>query len=295
MRHPSSGRASFAVGIAVCLAACGGAAPTATGGLSLDPTEYAQPGVHEVTLTIEGTERAYSLLVPDSYDASTPTPLLLAFHGYTTDPNSMIYGEWGRLAQEKGFLVAAPAGLEREWAVARNAEEARQALPNSEVDLTTFPYGDRDVALAAAVLADVSEYLFVDQERVFATGVSLGGFMASRVACEIGGHFAGLGPTLNSLLYAGSCTADHRFAIVSVGHLSDATHAVADAREAALGWAEHNGCTAEPTESAPQDRITEVSFDGCPDDAPVRMLIHELGWPGDADERAVWEFFASLP
>ena len=42
----------------------------------------------------------------------------------------------------------------------------------------------------------------MDADRVLVTGESMGGFMASRVACDLGDNFAALGPNYNSLLYS---------------------------------------------------------------------------------------------
>jgi poly(3-hydroxybutyrate) depolymerase len=294
--------ATLALATSACsdLSATPTAAPSgsdvpASRGLTLQPDEYAVPGIHEVALTIQGTERSYSLLVPESYDPSERTPLVLAFHGYTMSPTQMVFGSWGGIAEEFGFLLAAPAGLDARWAVARTEAEAAAALPNSLVDLSEQPTGDRDVALAAAVVADVAEYLNVDQDRIFATGVSLGGYMASRVVCEIGEHFAALGPTLNSLLYAAPCPTQRRPAVASVGSALDSTHAVVDAQTAAAAWAEHNRCSGDWRESPHERSVTLREYEDCGDDAPIVMYVHEFSWAGDSAERLLWEFFSSIP
>lgn len=258
----------------------------------LDPTEYAQPGIHEVTLDVDGASRTYELLVPSSYDGTNPVPLVLAFHGYTMNPSQMVHGAWGLLAEEQGFVLAAPLGLDNQWAVAHDDTEAQSALPRSEVDLATFPVGDRDVAFAGAVLADVGEYLLVAPGQVYVTGVSLGGFMASRVACDLGEYFAGLGPTLNSLLYSQPCSTSRHLAVISVGHELDTTHSVEDARTAAAAWARHNGCDTETQEES-IDKITRTDFSCAVGDA-VTMVVHDYGWSGDSAERVIWEFFQNL-
>jgi len=281
--------------LTLLLAACAQGSPAESAGGRADPRDYGTPGVHEITLSVRGADRTYSLLVPASYDGSAPVPLVLAFHGYTMSPNAVVYGAWAKLAEEYGFILAAPAGIDAQWAVATDQAEAAAALPNSEVDLAEFPTGDRDVIFAAAVLADVTEYLLVDQDRILVTGESLGGFMASRVACEMGEAFAALGPTLSSLLYSTPCLTDDGVAVISVGHLLDTTHAVADAETAAAAWAAHNGCGSTIDESMPEDLVTAYAYTSCPAAAPVSLVIHDRRWADDADERVIWEFFTSLP
>lgn len=262
----------------------------------MDPTDYATPGVHEVTLPIDGVDRVYELLVPASYDGSKPVPLVLAFHGFTMTPSQMIRGSWGELAEEYGFVLAAPAGLDKQWAVAQTEEEAAVQLPTSEVDLARHPKGDQDVLFAAGVLADVTEFLRVDSDRIFVTGESLGGFMASRVACELGEHFAGLGPNYNSLLYSQPCSTDVDFAVVTVGHAQDSVHTIEDAEAAALLWAQHNGCKdGDPVRSEFGENIERAEFESCPPDTPVVMVVHEYSWAGEADERVIWETFEAIP
>jgi polyhydroxybutyrate depolymerase len=295
MPRPSALAARTLAPLTLVLAACGGASPAVSEGDRTDPRDYASPGTHDVTLSVRGAERTYSLLVPASYDGSAPVPLVLAFHGYTMSPTSIVYGAWAKLAEEHGFILAAPAGIDTEWAVATDDAEAQSALPNSDADLAEFPTGDRDVIFAAAVLADVTEYLLVDQDRILVTGESLGGFMASRVACEMGEAFAALGPTLNSLLYSAPCPTDHAVAVISVGHLLDTTHAVVDAETAAAGWASHNGCGTTIDETMPDDLVTGYAYTSCPASAPVSLVIHDRRWADDADEQVIWSFFTSLP
>lgn len=264
--------------------------------LRLDPTAYGEPGVHEVSLKVDGVERSYELRVPQAYDGSEALPLVLAFHGYTMDPGQMVDGAWGALAEEYGFVLAAPAGLDRMWSVLQDEDEADLQLPTSQVDLSIAPTGDRDVRFAAAVLADVNEFLRIDADRVLVTGESMGGFMASRVACDLGDNFAALGPNYNSLLYSVPCRTEAKFAVLSVGHELDSVHTVEDAAGAAAKWAIHNGCASEEVSESEYDvDITSFEHEGCSTATPVGMLVHRYNWPGSDDERAVWERFLALP
>jgi polyhydroxybutyrate depolymerase len=127
--------------------------------------------------------RPYGLKVPAGYGASTPTPLVLLLHGYTGSG----FGQaqyFGMLmdADQHGYLLAYPDGTEdprgnRFW----NATDACCNFYGSPVD---------DVAYLVAVLDDVEAHYSVDLKRVYVVGHSNGGFMAHRLACDIGQRLA---------------------------------------------------------------------------------------------------------
>src|SRR5262249_23370915 len=96
--------------------AIGGGSPTvvataiATTGCSKNaPTSL---GVNaSQTLTSSGLARTYLLHVPSGYQANTPTPLVLDFHGHTsTDTAEAAYTQFSPLADQQTFIVAYPQG-----------------------------------------------------------------------------------------------------------------------------------------------------------------------------------------
>ena len=267
--------------------------PLSPGPPRLDPTIHTKPGIHELSLNVGGSERAYELLIPESYGPSEPTPLVVAFHGWTMQPSQMTRGAWGLLAEDEGFLLAAPAGLDNEWAVAQDEAEAEAQLPNSSADLAAFPKGDRDVLFTTLVIAEVSEYLNVDPTANFVVGVSAGGFMASRVACDIPSGLAGVGATLNSVIYSDPCETDNQPAVISVGHELDFTHHVDDATVAVVNWASHNHCASAPTQNQVSERVVATSYQDC-GGGPVTMLVNEHSWVGWDAEAEIWRFFEAL-
>ena len=63
------------------------------------------------SLTHDGKDRSYILYVPESYSGDTPVPLVLNFHGYTSNANDqMWYGDFRAIADTAGFLVVHPQG-----------------------------------------------------------------------------------------------------------------------------------------------------------------------------------------
>lgn len=70
-------------------------------------------GQQTITKTIEhdGMNRSYIIYIPDTYSSSDTVPLLLNFHGYTSNANEqMVYGDFRSIADENGFIVVHPEG-----------------------------------------------------------------------------------------------------------------------------------------------------------------------------------------
>jgi pimeloyl-ACP methyl ester carboxylesterase len=106
----------------------------------------------------------YLLHIPDGLP-QRPVPLLLAIHGLLgTGAQFAAQGEWTRLADEHGFIVAFPTGP-RKW--------------------DTTP-GSFDVRFMRAVIEQVRSEYCIDARRIWAAGHSYGGFMTQRLACEAG-------------------------------------------------------------------------------------------------------------
>ncbi len=75
-------------------------------------------------------------------------------------------------ADRHGFLLVYPEGIDHHWNDGRGL---------SDVD---------DLGFVAALVKDLSARLPVDPNRVFATGMSNGGFFSQTLACRLAGTFA---------------------------------------------------------------------------------------------------------
>ncbi len=123
---------------------------------------------------VEDTE--LHLHVPVDYDPAKPAPLLLAFHG-TGGDGAYMARMWVEVAERLGMVVVAPS----------------EAGPNEGY---AFSERERLAALAALRWARLS--FNVDEDRVFATGVSRGGHLAWDLALRYPGTLAGIAPMIGS-------------------------------------------------------------------------------------------------
>jgi polyhydroxybutyrate depolymerase len=129
--------------------------------------------------------RPTQVYVPASYDGQTPLPLILVLHGYGIDAAWMEnYYRFRSLAESRGFLLCYPEGMmdgegSRFW----SATEACCDFGGLGVD---------DSAYLRGVIEGVMREFAVDPKRIHVTGLSNGGFMSHRMACDHAGLIAAI-------------------------------------------------------------------------------------------------------
>ena len=119
--------------------------------------------IPSATLGIKG-----KLVVPTSYDAHRPTPLLVALHG-AYEQGIWMVNVWKTLAEETGFIVLAPSSMKKSW------------------DLTAvfYPSPSNPVDEEAPIIKAVSWVkgrYNIDGKRVAVEGFSDGGSMTLYMA-----------------------------------------------------------------------------------------------------------------
>ena len=140
-----------------------------------------QSGDHRVSLRHGGLEREFLVHVPRTLAPGAAVPLVLALHGGGGDMEHMarddLYGLITK-SDQAGFIAVFPNGFSRlrsgkiaTW----NAGNCCGAARDRNID---------DVGFLRAVIAQVAAQAPVDRSRVFAIGMSNGGMMAYRLACE---------------------------------------------------------------------------------------------------------------
>jgi poly(3-hydroxybutyrate) depolymerase len=114
----------------------------------------------------------YRLYVPKSYDGRKPYPLIVALHGLGGTDASMMEG-YGKtlpkLAEEHGYLVAAPMGYRRNGGYGR-------VNPNVAADTAAVRMTQLSEQDVLNVLKLVREQYQVDPNRIYLMGHSMGGY-----------------------------------------------------------------------------------------------------------------------
>lgn len=129
------------------------------------------------SLKIGGVERTYVYFVAESVQGRDGAPLVLVFHGhFGTGAGMARMSQFEQVAAEKGFIVVYPDGIKRSWNDGRGL---------SSTD---------DVAFTRALITEFEQRYHVDRKRIYATGISNGGFFSERLACELSDQIAAVAP-----------------------------------------------------------------------------------------------------
>jgi polyhydroxybutyrate depolymerase len=153
--------------------------------IALLTTESLGPGDHVRSLNFGGLDRSYHVHVPPQYDASKPTPVILAFHGGGTNAQIMAFScGLNAKADDAGFIVVYPNGTgDEKLKLTWNSGGFRAPNGKKQPD---------DVAFTAAVIDDLAKVTNVDAKRIYATGMSNGGMMCYRLAAELSKKIAAI-------------------------------------------------------------------------------------------------------
>jgi polyhydroxybutyrate depolymerase len=162
----------------------------------LDP-----PGV----LTFGGLQRTYVLHLPPG----PPAGLVLNLHGAGMNGGQQAaLTDYNSVADRYGFVVAYPDGIDSTWADGRGA-----SLPDRQ--------GVDDVGFLSTMINQLSRAYGIPPGRVFVTGMSAGGFMANRLACERADLVTAIAPVSGTLGSGFPCAPSRPVSVMAVHGTSD--------------------------------------------------------------------------
>jgi polyhydroxybutyrate depolymerase len=118
------------------------------------------------TVVVNGTERWFLVTVPGAHDGTTPLPLVIDYHGLPEGAEiHTLMSAFSSVAEREGFVVAFPQG--QFDPVRWNASPTTQFIGDPNDDLT----------FSDDIIDSLGESLCLDRTRVYAAGLSYGGFM----------------------------------------------------------------------------------------------------------------------
>ncbi len=131
-----------------------------------------RPGDYTVATVSGGLIRSYLIHVPANYTGDRAVPLLLDLHGFSSyAADERKYSGQLQQSDRRGFIAVWPDGVALSW----NAYGCCFLGDALRVD---------DVSFLRSVIVAMKGRANVDSDRVFLTGISNGGGMAQRMACE---------------------------------------------------------------------------------------------------------------
>jgi polyhydroxybutyrate depolymerase len=261
------------------------------------------------SLVSSGETRTYLLYVPESYDPSRPTSLVITFHGFAQWPaHQMQLSHWNDLADEHGFIVVYPSGTRfpLRWQAG-----GRFASNTDPAD---------DVTFISDLIDQLAQDYNLDPRRIYANGMSNGAGMSFVLACELPERVAAVGLVAGAYLYPWEECRPARPVPAIAFHGTDdpivpfegGTTGPFEAPFPAIpDWidtlAERNGCDPLPEELPASGVVSGLQFDRCEADV-VFYTVAGGGhtWPGgeplpvwltgqttqDVDAtQTIWDFF----
>lgn len=244
------------------------------------PADGAGAGhIAAIELEHDGVMRTYDLYIPAGTDSSAPLPLVLNFHGLGSNPGQQrLFSLMDATSDEHGFVVAYPAGVGASW----NAGTCCGQASGDMVD---------DVGFALAVIDDVQSRTCIDPKRVYATGMSNGGFMSHRLACEAADRIAAIAPVAGVIgVPLEDCAPSRPVPVLQMHGTLDILVPYAGnnvwpgAVETVEAWSVHNGCAGDPVETFKQADVTCTASESCDGGARTELCTIQGGghcWPGD--------------
>ena len=261
-----------------------------TGSVCWTCAHWAGPvaGTSEGRFTHAGRERRYLAVIPEG---PGPFPLVAALHGRLGSGAQMLkLSGLVPIAQRERFVLVAPDGVGRSWADGRNTSPASKE-------------GVDDVAFLVALVNEFVATHHVDPARVYAVGMSNGGFMALTLACRAPDTFSAVGSVTGFMGtdFAKTCAPTRPVPVMLVagdtdpivpfagGQLEGGRGHILGAEATFTTWRTLDGCEAPLTVTALDDRVPDDGTTverreaiGCRGGVSVRLDVVKGGghtWP----------------
>ncbi|MBW4469547.1 MAG: hypothetical protein KME45_03985 [Stenomitos rutilans HA7619-LM2] len=253
----------------------------------------------------QGIRRTYYLHTPPTYKAGQPLPLVLAFHeSEGTGKDMATHTGLNQLADQEGFIIVYPDGINAKWNVSGQA--------GTQED---------NVAFVQALIAHLGQLRTIDHQRIYATGLSNGGILVQKLACENPGQIAAFATVAASLpeQFQAKCQTKTPVSMLMINGTADAVVPwqggkppdVRVGRNLSIPpipavfnfWQKHNGCGAPVTVKQRADRlVTSSSYTNCQAHSTVQLVALNGAthiWPGGGYGRSqfldasqmIWAFF----
>ncbi len=276
------------------------------------------PSDYNFIFNYDGLEREYILHIPSSYDEKNPAPLVLALHGGFGNAKGMTerYDLIDK-SDKEGFIVAFLNGTPITNGVDAcvwNAGECCGPATTKEVD---------DIGYVKAAINHIKQRVNIG--KIFATGMSNGGMMAYRLACDpemskILGGIASVAGTENTKPKTIEACKEIKMPVLHI-HAKDDQNILFDGGcgpdcrtginytsvpETVSRWVTRNGCNVQPIRIQEKEGAYCELYTGDNYNYQVKLCVTQDGghsWPGTEPVRNVtpstaisatdkiWDFF----
>jgi len=138
------------------------------------------------SIIVDGLERTYIIHLPAGKEKAAGNPLVLALHGGGGKGSGMNkLSGFDDVSDERGFVVVYPDGVDKQWNDGRDDFHL-----NNDIN---------DVKFISCLIDTLKVLYNIDSNRVYVTGISNGGIMSFRLACELSNKIAAFAPVAASM------------------------------------------------------------------------------------------------
>ncbi|MFT7673987.1 MAG: polyhydroxybutyrate depolymerase [Gammaproteobacteria bacterium] len=242
-----------------------------------------------------GQQHSYLIHLPSSYNNDQSVPLLMVLHGRNGNAKRISESTgFSKRADQHGFIAVYPTGTNQQW--------------NYLYGIPGAPDGSDDPGFLLALTDAVINTYNVDRKRLYVTGISNGGFMAQRLACDQSDQYSGFASVAAGAyaVLSGNC---NRSAPINALYIhgtedrlvpweglgirdeSGSEQLVTMSIKSSLKfWAEHNQCSPKvdvkdlsSTGESSKTRVRVLNSNSCP--SPSKVTLYAIiggghNWPG---------------
>ena len=205
--------------------------------------------------THNGINRTYRLYIPAAYNPGFAVPLVLNLHGYSSNAlEQELYSNFKPIADTANFLIVHPDGTD-------------DGTGNQFWNSVGAPNVD-DVDFLSALIDTISSNYTVDQNCIYSTGMSNGGFMSHKLACDLGSKITAIASVTGTMTWNeyNNCTPQHPTPVMQVHGTADpivpyyGSMSVVAVDSVVNFWVLKNNCDSIPIYTS----VTDINQnDGC--------------------------------
>jgi polyhydroxybutyrate depolymerase len=267
------------------------------GGCYSPPTDI-PPGNKEVEIFHDDYLRRTNFYIPKRLKRRNRS-LVLCLHNEGETPESMkrlTRHRFNELADHNGFIIGYPEGLNKYWNDGR--EDSISLSHYNQID---------DVGFIEKLIDYSIDSFRVDADQIFVTGLSNGGFMTFRLACELSKKIKGIASVSASLALDQlvNCSADSTVSVMIINGTRDpmmpydggemivderSQGSILGANETIEYWMSENTCKEKSnkkdisnTNLFDETRSELLTYSSCDNKAKVALITVTNGghtWPG---------------
>ena len=212
-------------------------------------------------------------------------PLLFSLHGLGDNASNFSNVGFEQIANSENFIVITPQALVDQVITGSTAWNSGAGVSVGQTTIV-LNAAVKDKEWLGSLMDEMIASYNIDEERIYATGFSMGSFMSQRLACEMNDRIAAIASVAGAIGNGIDCVPGRSFPMCHFHGTADGTVAYtgnlygSDAEETAGFWATNNGCDANPTATMLPDlfadgyTVTHNVYNNCDQDVEFYSVVN---------------------